>query len=234
MDGYSPILALATGFFETAAAIWTLTRSGRRDILRPVAGILLFLAGYQFIEVIACATTHSTLAARFAFADIIWLPPLGMWLVLRLAAPTNKALRRIGRGLFVVAASLVICVFVDADFVTRTVCEVVFARYDQPSPIYYYVYGVYYQGMLAAVLFGAAVGLACTEDRVHRRHLADVQIGMLGFMLPTVFTQALVPELGGSTTPSILCHYALILALFLTRLVAREHRRAADTPPANP
>lgn len=232
MNGYSPILALVTGLFETVAAFWTLTRPGRRHILRPVGLLLLFLAGYQFIEVVACATTHSTLAARLAFTDIIWLPPLGAWLVVQLSAADNRGLRWAVIALFAIAAALVVCVFADPGFVTRTVCEVVFARYDQPSPLYYYVYGVYYQAVLAAILVGAAVALARVEDVVQRRHLADVQIGMLGLLLPTVFTQALFTELDGSTTPSIMCHYALILALFLTRLAARERHHAAHTPQA--
>ena len=50
MPAYSPVLGLVTGGLEVLAGVYTLSGPGRRTVLRPVAGILFLLAGYQFAE----------------------------------------------------------------------------------------------------------------------------------------------------------------------------------------
>ncbi len=90
MPPYSPFWPSLTGLLELAAAAWTLNSPGRKSILRPVAVILILLAGYQFAEVAVCSRPETFLYSRIAFLDITWLPPAGIWLVFRLlpqAAP---------------------------------------------------------------------------------------------------------------------------------------------------
>jgi len=43
---YSPLLAILSGFFEFAAAIFTFLSPGRKRILYPVGLLFLLLAGY--------------------------------------------------------------------------------------------------------------------------------------------------------------------------------------------
>jgi len=46
---------MVTAAFEIGAAVWVLRGPGRRAILRTTAAILLFLAGYQIVEVAICS-----------------------------------------------------------------------------------------------------------------------------------------------------------------------------------
>jgi len=82
---YSPVLAIATGLFEFAAAVFTFLSSGRKRILYPIGLLFLLLAGYQFSEAAVCANPDNLVLSRLAFSDITWLPPLGLWLVYQLS-----------------------------------------------------------------------------------------------------------------------------------------------------
>ena len=64
-----------------------------------------------------------------------------------------------------------------------------------------------------------------TGDKVLR--VEGCTSGTLGFLLPAVATALLTNGLDGSL-PSVMCHYALALALFLARIVARERALAEE------
>lgn len=227
MNGYSPILAIGTGAFEVLAAAWVLRIPGRTQFLRPIAAILVFLAGYQWLEVFACGNAGDTTWARLALADVIWLPPLGVTLVSRLAAPDDTRYRWFSRLMFVIAAGLAAYVLTDPGFVRRTICQSVIATYHTPGMVYQ-IYGGFYQFGLMAMIFGAAIGMSKTEDHVLRKHLCDVQVGTLGFVLPALITELVLPQFNAST-PSVMCHYALALAIMLVRLAQAERRYALET-----
>jgi hypothetical protein len=225
MTGYVPALGVATGLFELGVAASALRGRGDPRLLRPVALLLVLLAGYQFLEVLACGTPASAWPARWAFVDIVWLPPLGVWLIVQLAESTPPLARAAARQLFYAAGALSAWVLVDPSFVTRTVCNVVLARYEHGTPLYV-MYGGFYQAGLGAMMLGASAALAITDDPRRRRHLADVQMGTIAFVVPSLLTELLLPGTAGAM-PSVMCHYALILAVFLARLVAREQHASA-------
>jgi hypothetical protein len=227
VEGYSPTLALCTAAFEITVAVLAFRSPGSRPILRTTGGILLLLAGYQLLEVFLCGHPESSLGARLAFADVIWLPPMGVLLILELAAPTHRVLRRLVGSLFVVAAFLATWILLDPGFVRLTICQAVIATYHSASPLYTF-YGAFYQLGLFAMMLGAAFGLVHCEDKGLRRHLADVQAGTIGFVVPALLLEVVRPEFSGSM-PSVMCHFALVLAIFLARLVLREKRAAVGS-----
>lgn len=231
MPEYSPALSILTAAFELAVAIWTLRSPGRREILRSVAGILFFLAGYQLIEVFVCSDPSDLRLAQLAFADVIWLPPLGAWLVAQLAAPDNPRVKRLAQLGFVGAGALVAWVVLDPGSVSQSVCQVFFARYINPSPVYK-LYGLFYQLGLFVMMFGGVATAARVQSATDRRHLADVAMGTIGFVVPSLLLEIVYrPALGAM--PSVMCHFALVLALFLTRLVQRERQVAMENTVAN-
>ena len=225
-NGYLPALSIVTGLVEVGFAAWLLRGPGRRDILNPLIALLVVLAGYQFLEVFACADPENTLIARIAFADVVWLPPLGLWLLFRCAAPDHVGLRRLGLGLFAFGGALALWVLLWTDFVVGTVCSTVIATYRHGSA-FHHIYGASYELQLAGMVFGASVALSRLDDRQARAHIADLQMGVLGFMVPAFITQIAWRGLDPSL-PSIMCHYAIVLAAFLLRIGLRE-RRAATT-----
>jgi len=226
---YSPLLAFITGLLEIGAGAWILiSRSpGRRRILFPTGLIFLLLAGYQFAEVAVCARPENKFLTQLAFLDITWLPPLGLWLGGQISAPRNRWIRTAALVDLALALGMSIWILADPGAITKSVCQVVIARYF-PGRMFEQIYGLFYQGSLVLTIFAGTAGMAAVDDPVRRRHWANLQAGLLGFMLPALAMSLLSPEPDG-LLPSVMCHFAIVLAVSLYFLALRE-RRAAPSP----
>ncbi len=218
---------------ELGAGIWIFLglRFGRKRILFPLGMIFVLLAGYQFAEVAVCGHLEQQIWTQLAFFDITWLPPLGLWLAAELSAPRNRWLKT--AAIVDIALALVFSawIFADPRAITMSVCELVVARYF-PTAVFDISYSLFYQLSLLVTIFGAAAGMASSEDAVLRRHLANLQTGLLGFLLPALAVRILVPEAGGGLMPSVMCHFAVVLAASLFMLVLRERRTALKSSPS--
>ena len=223
---YSPALAIVTAVGELAAARWVLQGPGRRWLLRHVAALLVLLAGYQVIEVFVCARPDDNLLARLAFADVVWLPALGVALIVRLSSAARGWQRHAMHAFLGGAGALTAWVLLDPEAVTGTICHAVIATYRNPSE-HYVLYGAFYQLGLMSMIFGAGRAAASCNDELRRRHLIDIQTGTLAFVLPSLLAVSLLPQAEGAM-PSVMCHFAALLAVFLVRLVVRE--RLAHSP----
>jgi len=232
MPDYSPVLAIVTGILEVAAGVYALTGPGRKMILRPVAVLIFLLAGYQFAEVAVCAAPASLAYSRLAYLVISWMPPFALRLAVVLDARRKKILGPV--ALFYFAAAAVLCAWIlaDAGAITRSVCDLVLARYFVATP-FAIVYGLYYQTALLWIVFGSGMAMASAADAVRRKHLANLQMGVLGFMFPAVAVRVLVRG-PGDILPSAMCHFALLLAASLVSLVARERKAGSGLRTAPP
>jgi len=222
---YNPLLALLTAGLEIGGAVWALRGPGRRPLVRNTAFILLFLAGYQIVEAVFCTgllPSTGSLLPRLAFMVVAWLPPLGLLLVARLFPTASPGPGWFARSMFLFCAALVAGIAVSPDFVSQSVCLIVFARYTNPTPLYQ-TYGYFYQAGLMGMLFLSAYGVTICDDRKQRLLLGQVLLGSLAFIIPALAVVSVVP-VAENALPSILCHFALLLALFLMRLVAIERR----------
>lgn len=222
MPDYSPLLSLLTAAFELAAFVWCLRARGRRPILRNVALTLLLLAGYQLIEVAVCHAPHEPFWARLAFADVVWLPPLGLVLLHRLAAPTRALWGWLVRLSLALAAFLSVWVFADPRFVTGTVCKAVIAIYTHPTNALE-AYGAFYHIGLWSMIIGGIQLARAAATPTDRAHAADLAMGTVAFVVLALTTATVFPGTR-EATPSVMCHYALVLAVFLVRIARREHR----------
>jgi hypothetical protein len=212
---------------EVLAGIYTLSGSGRRTVLRPVGGILFLLAGYQFAEVAVCARPSALILSRLAYLVITWLPPLGLWLAAVLAARGGKVLRSLSLCYLVAACGLAVWILADPGLISRSVCELVLTRYF-PSAPFDVVYAIFYQTGILAIVLGSGMAIASSRDAVARKHLANLQMGILGFMFPAMAVRLIVAG-RGDMLPSVMCHFAVILAASLVGLVVRERRLTGAT-----
>jgi hypothetical protein len=222
---YSPLLSTATALFEIAAAVWVLRGYGRRPILRTTAGILLFLAGYQIIEALLCSgwlPVGGSVLPRLAFMVVAWLPPTGLLLVAQLYPSRSRILHHFAIAMYIFCLVLVTCIALQPSFVAASVCLIVFARYTNPTALYGF-YGIFYQFGLMSMLALSAYGVTICDDPRQRRLLGQVLLGSLAFILPSLVTVSVIP-VAENALPSILCHFALFMALFLVRLVVIERR----------
>lgn len=228
---YSPIVGMATAGFELAVAVWALLGRGRSDILRITAAILIFLAGYQIAEVLICAVDPAYgILPRLAFADVTWLPPLGLLLCARLFTPRSRVASAAAYAMLAAGVGIMAWIALDPGFVTSSVCSTVFARYTHTLPRFLVYSGFYWVGLLGMVGF-SAYGARAARDAGARRQFAELRTGSVGFILPSLVVTWFVPTANGAL-PSIMCHFALVLAVFLTRLVLVERRlaEAAESP----
>jgi hypothetical protein len=223
---YNPILSIATATLEIGAAVWALHGPGRKPTIHTVSAILFFLAAYQIIEAIFCTGSPVTLAflPRLAFMVVAWLPPTGLLLVARLYPTKTHALYYFAYAMFIFCSVLVAGISMDRAFVTVTVCEIVFATYTNPTPLYQ-TFGFFYQSGLLSMLVISAYGVTICEDNQQRLLLGQVLLGSMAFILPALAIVSVVP-IAEKALPSIMCHLALLLALFLIRLSWLERRIA--------
>ena len=221
---YNPILSIGTATLEVGAAIWALRGPGRRPLIHTVSAILFFLAGYQVIEAIFCTGSPVTLGflPKLAFIVVAWLPPTGLLLVARLYPTGKRALHYFAYAMYVFCGVLVAGIAVDKAFVTATVCEIVFATYTNPTPLYY-TYGLFYQSGLMSMLFISAYGVTICKDDHQRLLLGQVLLGSIAFIFPALAAGSVLP-IAANSLPSVMCHLALLLAIFLTRLVWIERK----------
>ncbi len=227
---YDPLLSIATAALEVFAAIWVLQSPGRKHILRTTAAILFFLAGYQFIEAILCTgllpNAGSTLP-RLAFIVVAWLPPTGLLLVAHLFPTRTGSVYRYAFAMYLFCLALVIAIALERTFASISVCMIVFARYTNPTPLFG-LYGIFYQSGLLGMLLLSAYGVTVCDDRHQRLLLGQVLLGSLAFIFPALVTVAVIP-IADQALPSIMCHFALFLALFLVRLVVIERKQAVNS-----
>jgi hypothetical protein len=221
---YDPMLSIATATIEVSAAVWILRGPGRKAIIHTVSAILVFLAAYQVIEAIFCSGSATTFAflPRLAFMVVAWLPPTGLLLVAHLYPTQTRNLYYIAYAMYISCAALVIGILLDPSFVSFTVCEIVFATYTNPTPLFQ-SYGVFYQSGLFGMLLLSAYGVTLCEDSHQRHLLGQVLLGSIAFIFPSLAVVAIFP-IAENALPSVMCHLALFLALFLFRLAWMERK----------
>jgi hypothetical protein len=159
---------------------------------------------------------------RLALIVVAWLPPCGLLLLAYLYPKKNLAVLGFARFMFVFALIITVWIFLDKEFVSDSVCTIVFARYTNPMPRYL-IYGGYYQLGLLGMLFLSANGIIHCEDYTQRMLLGQLLMGSLAFIVPSLVL-VIAFSATDSALASIMCHFALLLAVFLTRLLYLERR----------
>ena len=228
---YSPILAIATAIFEVSMAIWALRGPGRKPIIRTTSAILLLLAAYQVVEVLVCSRVPAYgFMPQMAFIVVTWLPPLGLLLIAQLSSKQAHVNYAISYFMLAVAFSIVVWIAFDDRFISDSVCNVVYAKYTIPAPRLQIYSWFYWLGLFGMVVL-SALGVRNTQDLGQQRPLRFVLLGSLGFIVPGIIVTNFVAPAQGAL-PSILCHFSLILAIFLGRLVNHERKYADAIRPA--
>jgi len=220
---YSPVLAIGTAIFEVSVAIWALRGPGRKPIIRTTSAILFILAAYQIVEVLVCTRAPAYgFMPQMAFIVVTWLPPLGLLLIAHLSPSQAAVNYAISYFMLAVAFSFVLWIAFDARFVSDSVCNVVYAKYSTPMPRFQYYSWFYWIGLFGMLVM-SALGVRNSDNPGQKELLKSVLIGSLGFIVPGVIVTNFVAPAQGAL-PSLMCHFALVLAIFLARLITIERR----------
>jgi len=226
-NGYFPWLSVVTALFEISAAVWVLRGPGRTTIKRHTALLLVLLASYQVAEVWVCADPSALLRARIAFCCIVWLPTVGLSLMAQIEGGPSRGAALFLKASFAWCAVLCVWVLVDPTFVSGTVCSTVLATFRHDAQLFHYAYGGFYEMGLLAMMLSGTVIMKRADSPLARQHAGDIQMGTILFVVPAFITQIIWRDLDPSL-PSLMCHYALILALFLVRVTLREQRNSNE------
>jgi hypothetical protein len=160
--------------------------------------------------------------SRLGFLVITWLPVLGLLLICFLYPYRSRFLLRFVQLMLLSAFLLNIWIISDNGFLQGTVCKIVFASYKSLMP-QFLIYGAYYQLGLFGMLVMSALGIIQSDDKRNRLKLGQVLLGTLTFVFPAMLLVIAFASVQGSFT-SVLCHFAIFLAIFLARLIFLEKK----------
>jgi hypothetical protein len=221
---FSPPIMLATFIIEIVFAIYVIARYKLTLISRLAVAILLGLAIFQLAEYNVCETAwgvDSLTWARIGYVAITFLPPLGLHLATRLAGQKQPLLV----GLAYLTGIAFALFFLFSGYgMTGQEClgnYVIFSI----APWAVKLYAAYYYGFLAMSVIYSWKASKGVKSESKKQALIALAIGYLAFIIPTTAANIIDP----STTagiPSIMCGFAVILAIVLTLVVVpRAHQK---------
>ncbi len=202
--------------FELLAAIWILMRYrlDRRAIL--IILILVFLAVFQVAEYQVCAQAGAQIWARIGFIATALLIPLGTSLIN--AISQDELGKRLELVLWLIAALFITWFLLVPTSVAFVWCGGNYSIYHL-APVLGTLYGMYYFGALALMLLQINRRMHTRLSAAKARGLMGLGVGLSAFIIPTLVVNILDPTTVRAI-PSILCGFAVVLAIFLAGVVA--------------
>jgi len=211
---------IATFLIEIGLAVYGVIRYKWSPAVRLAAALLLFLAVFQLAEFLVCQGLggDALFWSRVGFVAITTLPPLGIHLTYVLAGtkPTPKA-----RPLLAPAYATGICFMLFFTLVGQSLdghaCMGNYVIF-QVAPGFGGLYGLYYYGWLIATLLLGWYFVRTVRQRPTRKAIQALMFGYAIFLIPTTTAGLLKPE-AIAAIPSIMCGFAVLLALVLSFIV---------------
>ena len=216
---FSPPVMMATFLIETVGALYVILRYRLATATKLTAAILVCLGLFQLAEWNVCETAFglSSMAwSKVGYAAITMLPPLGLHLAMVISGEGRKWARTVPYG---AAAAFAGTFLVFTNGLTASTCQgnyVIFEINERLNALYtLYYYGLLFAGTLYALIYAH-------ERQGHRKQkkaLWWLGIGYLAFIAPTTAVVAIAPT-AIHGVPSIMCGFAVLLALILLFRVA--------------
>lgn len=212
---------LATFFIEIALAIYTVARYKLTPITRLAAALLVCLAIFQLAEYNICEGAwgvDSLTWARIGHVAITLLPPMGLHLATRIAGKPKRLLV----GVAYVSAVIFSFIFL---FIGHGIqSEECLGNYVifNAAPWVPLPYTIYYYGLLAMTV-SYALTVGGTMKKKNLRHaLYFLAAGYMAFIVPTTAANLIDPSTIAGI-PSIMCGFAVILAVILATVVVPKY-----------
>ncbi|MDX2775766.1 histidine kinase N-terminal 7TM domain-containing protein [Streptomyces caniscabiei] len=212
---------ITTFVIEIACAMYVIARYKLTPVSRLAVAVLIGLAVFQLAEFNVCEGSwgvDSLTWARIGYVAITLLPPLGLHLMTRMAGVKQPLLVV---GAYAVAAVFA-CIFLFVGHGMRgQECLGNYVIFEI-APWAVWPYALYYYGLLLLT-----VGITLRESmRVKARNvkaaLISLAVGYAAFIVPTTFVNVVDPTTIAGI-PSIMCGFAVILALILTGIVIPKY-----------
>lgn len=227
MGCFSPPVMIATFAIEIGLAIYVNWRYKFNDVTRLAIAILFFLAVFQLAEFNVCEGAFGIDGlswSRLGYVAITMLPPLGFHLATRLAGDKRNngsvALAYISAGAFATFFAF------SGHGITSQAClgnYVIFST-APGSAIFYSFY--YYGWLIAGTMYSLhKAGKMKQQNRANA--LRALTVGYLAFIVPTTTVNIVDPSTI-SGIPSIMCGFAVLLAIAIAGEVLPQYYRATS------
>lgn len=213
---FSPPVMIATCIIEVSLALFTLWRYKLNTVTRLAVLLLLFLATFQAAEYMVCRGIggDSLMWSRIGFMAITTLPPVGIHLVYALVGAKRRPFLAPSYGLGILFIIFFALVGSSIDGHSCMGNYVIF----QVAPGFGWLYGLYYYGLLIVTLSLGWYFFRHAKNKKLRRSLGGLMVGYAIFLIPTTTVSLVRPETIGAI-PSIMCGFAVLLALVLCFIV---------------
>lgn len=204
---------MTTFLIEGFLALWTLIKYRQTVVGKLVIIILLLLSTFQLAEYVICTTTLSNLLwTKIGLVAITFLPTAGVHLFKKLieeeASRFNLAVIYLPAIIFALIFTFLFGAIGDST------CAGNYVIFDT-NPLLSTLYSLYYLGYLFWVIGRAIIEYRSAKIERIKYLITWTIIGYLAFMLPTAMIHILSEE-SRQAIPSIMCGFALLLALILT------------------
>ena len=221
---FSPPVMIATFMIEIGLAVYVSWKYKLTNITKIAMSILFFLAVFQLAEYNVCEGSfgiNSLSWARLGYVSITMLPPLGFHLATRLA---GKKERTAVTAAYVSAAAFALFFAFSGDGITSPACLGNYVIF-KSAPGSQWLYSIYYYGwLIASTIYAFHQADKGTMAAHKSKALKALAIGYMAFILPTTTVNVLDPSTIAGI-PSIMCGFAVILAVVLTGEVLPQYYR---------
>jgi len=215
---FSPAVMAATFVIETAGAFWVLIRYRFDITAKLIVALLLCLGLFQLAEYMVCEGAFGISSldwARIGYVAITALPPLGLHLGMTIAGRRNGWLLAFAYG-----SGLAFALFFlfTGQGMQSHICLGNYVIF-KIAPYAVKLYAMYYYGWLLAGLAAMSGWREKMKRSDRRAALGWLMVGYTAFIVPTTLINIANPETIAGI-PSIMCGFAVLLALVLIFRVA--------------
>lgn len=218
---FSPEVMLITGLIEFGLFVWLLIKRNRNRALSLIIIILFCLAWFQFVEYYSCIWAVDTSAIMSGMVAITLLPALGFDLVGRIAGGVGGV--RLG---YWIAGSVSLGFIGFPQLFENAVCSGNYLIINVDEGIGHIFGGYYLLYLVWALIEGIKYSNRSIESN-RRISMMWLMFGYVSFMLPMAIVYSVNPELV-MAIPSVMCGFAIILALILGFKVAPALTKFSD------
>jgi uncharacterized protein (TIGR02611 family) len=215
---------ILTFFIEVTLAAHVIWKYKMRSVPILAVCILLALAAFQLAEYNVCETAFGLSSldwARFGFVAITLLPPLGIHFAVAMAGQLRR-LRWLLAGIYALAAAFVVTfLMIDHGIQGGPACLGNYAIF-HVAPTTTRLYAIYYYGLLFFGIWLALYFAQKTSSTLHKRAHYSLIVGYLAFIVPTTTVNVIDPSTIAGI-PSIMCGFAVLLALILVGYTLPAH-----------
>jgi len=207
---------IMTFFIEILSALFVLYRYRRTKLAWSIVALLFCLGAFQAAEYFVCTnSTVAITAARLGFVAISFLPPLGLYTMSLLTGKSNVQYIRFTFALAVIFSAYFMFAPQAFDSYQCTGNYVIF----QIGQVQTRVYMIFYFGIIAQSIIRGVYYLRTQDDDKNKNSVQWFLAGYAFFIVPVAILTVIHPDTRYAV-PSILCGFAITLALVLVAKIA--------------